>query len=85
MDLPEITAAEIAAFDQAFASSSELLDGLLEAHRTNVDRIVAQGSPEEAAIVGLNYCLSEDLSFGLAVCALTVAIVRIDRALRVVR
>lgn len=81
-DLPEITAAQLSAFDQAYAHSSTVLDDILAAHRHNLDSVVAHGAPEAAAIFGLSRYLLEDLTFEGVVSIATVAIVRIDRALR---
>lgn len=81
-DLPEITAAQLSAFDQAFAHSAAVLDELLAAHRTNNEAVAAAGLPEAASIFGLSRYLLEDMTFEAVVSICTVAIVRIDRALK---
>lgn len=81
-DVPQVTAAQLAAFDQAYAHSSKVVDDILEAHRANVQRLSRDDLPEAAAIFGLSRYLLEDLTFEAVVSIATVAIVRIDRALR---
>lgn len=81
-DLPEITAAQLSAFDQAFAHASMVLDEILAAHRRNNESVKANGVPEAASIFGLSRYLLEDMTFESVVSIATVAIVRIDRALK---
>lgn len=81
-DLPQITAAQLSAFDQAFAHSSTVLDDILDAHRRNNEAVAANGIPEAASIFGLSRYLLEDMTFEAVVSIATVAIVRIDRALK---
>lgn len=77
-----LTAASISEFDQAYASSAEFFDSVLEAHRINIGRVKKDDVPEEVAISALTRFLLTECSFESVVSGLTVAIVRIDRALR---
>jgi hypothetical protein len=75
---PEVTAAQLAAFDQAYAHSSKYVDELIDAFRANVDQTVAEGYPKEVSIFALSRHLLEHSSYASVCSALAVAVVRLD-------
>lgn len=81
MNEPKVDPVVLSEFDQAFAGASEFLDSIIGAHRKNVDKTITEDFPEAVAISALTRflltCPDEDVVTGL-----TVAVVRIERALR---
>jgi hypothetical protein len=72
-DYPEVTPAQVAAFDQAHADVGQSLDTLVEMYRQSL----AEGEPAELTIVAQGHWLAANFELMALVEHLTVAVARL--------